>query len=65
MKYATFTWSTTVKVPDSFPALEDAYDKVEIWPARHEAWNNVHESDGELTDIEDVDDEPRAEDFPV
>jgi hypothetical protein len=50
-KTATFTWTVTVDIRDDF----DSEDPERFQAARREAWMNVHESTGELTDEEDED----------
>lgn len=48
MKTATFTWTVNVDVREDFD--QNNPDHVKI--ARREAWLNVHESNGELTDTD-------------
>ncbi len=47
MKLATFAWSWTVSVPDDF----NEEDNTHFSNARHSAFLNVQERDGEITDI--------------
>jgi hypothetical protein len=49
MKYATFTWSITIKVPSDF----DPNSSEEVAEKRDAAWLDVQKSQGELTDFED------------
>lgn len=49
MKLATFTWSWTVSVPDDF----DEYNAEQFRQARHAAYLNVQENEGDLTDLQD------------
>lgn len=51
VKYATFEWSVRILVRDDF----DSNDPNHVREATKEAWQNVHESGGELlgTDEED------------
>lgn len=46
MKLATFTWCVTVKVPDDF----DEFNAEAFKKARHEAYLNVQENDGDILD---------------
>jgi len=50
-KIATFTWTVTVDVRDDFDSEDPEHFKV----ALNEAWMNVHENNGELTDEQDED----------
>lgn len=43
-KFATFVWTVRVPVRDDF----DATDSKHIGEAKKEAWQDVHESKGEL-----------------
>lgn len=49
MKLVTFTWSVTVSVPDDF---KEANPK-QYLDALHDAWLQVQEGNGELTDLQD------------
>ncbi len=56
MKFATFAWSWTVEVPDDFTEdinlfKQDEYER--FTKARYEAFLNVQERDGDLTDLQD------------
>lgn len=48
-KLVTFTWAITVEVPEDFSEL----DIYHVQKARHEAYSNVQESDGKLTDVQE------------
>lgn len=43
----TFTWSVVIKVPDTF----DSLDEKQYRAALTDAWLNVQQGDGELTDF--------------
>lgn len=57
MKLATFTWSYTVEVPDDFTGDFDYFkqDKnyEQFTKARHDAFLNVSEDDGDCSDVID------------
>lgn len=52
MKLVTFVWSVSIEAPDSF----DSENPKQVRELRHDAWMNVQESDGDLTD-----EQPEAE----
>ena len=51
VKTATFTWTVTVEVRDDF----DKENPKHLSQALHDAWMEVHESRGELTDENEED----------
>jgi hypothetical protein len=52
MKLATFVWSVTIQVPNDFTDWPETEKDNEVYKkALSDAWLEVHERDGEVTDV--------------